>query len=75
MAVGHEVGDLARRLYDSLESGVLLDAQRDGYQMVFLWRQRVLPAVNKGGPQALGYPEESGPTRSGSDSRLRRSIP
>jgi hypothetical protein len=34
-AAGHTVGDVARNLYDPSESGVLLDAQCDGYETVF----------------------------------------
>lgn len=34
-AVGHTVGDIARRLYDPAGKGVLLDAQRDGFDVVF----------------------------------------
>lgn len=35
MQVGHQVGAIARRLYDPRDKGVLLDAQRDGYQFVY----------------------------------------
>ena len=34
-AMGNEVGDIARRLYDPAGKGVLLDAQRDGFDTVF----------------------------------------
>lgn len=33
--VGNKVGDIARHIYDSAETGVLLDAQRDGFDAVF----------------------------------------
>jgi hypothetical protein len=33
--VGNKVGDIARHIYDPAETGVLLDAQRDGYDAVF----------------------------------------
>lgn len=33
--VGHSVGDIARKLYDPAGKGVLLDAQRDGFDNVF----------------------------------------
>jgi hypothetical protein len=33
--VGNAVGDIARRIYDPDERGVLLDAQRDGFDAVF----------------------------------------
>jgi len=32
--VGHKVGEIARQLYDPEEKGVLLDAQRDGFDTV-----------------------------------------
>lgn len=34
-AIGNTVGDIARQLYDPFERGVLLDAQRDGFNTVF----------------------------------------
>lgn len=34
-AVGNTVGDIARQLYDPTGNGVLLDAQRDGFSVVF----------------------------------------
>lgn len=34
-AMGHSVGDIARQLYDPLQTGVLLDAQRDGFGVTF----------------------------------------
>lgn len=34
-AIGNTVGDIARQLYDPSERGVLLDAQRDGFNTVF----------------------------------------
>lgn len=34
-AVGNVVGDIARKVYDPEEEGVLLDAQRDGFDTVF----------------------------------------
>lgn len=33
--VGNKVGDIARYIYDPTETGVLLDAQRDGFDAVF----------------------------------------
>lgn len=33
--IGNAVGDLARQIYDSAGRGVLLDAQRDGFDAVF----------------------------------------
>lgn len=33
--VGHAVGDIAHQLYDPTGKGVLLDAQRDGFDAVF----------------------------------------
>lgn len=33
--VGNTVGDIARQIYDPAETGVLLDAQRDGFDAVF----------------------------------------
>jgi hypothetical protein len=33
--VGHEVGEIARRIYDPNEKGILLDVGRDGYDAVF----------------------------------------
>ena len=33
--VGNKVGDIARHIYDPAETGVLLDAQRDGFDTVF----------------------------------------
>jgi hypothetical protein len=43
MAAGNEVGELARRLYDAQGNGVLLDAQRDGFQRVFEQSMELLP--------------------------------
>jgi len=40
--VGNAVGDIARQLYDPLEKGVLLDAQRDGFNTVFERSQKLL---------------------------------
>ena len=34
-AVGNTVGEIARQIYDPLRKGVLLDAQRDGFNTVF----------------------------------------
>lgn len=34
-AVGNTVGDIAHQLYDPAEKGVLLDVQRDGYDITF----------------------------------------
>lgn len=43
-AVGNTVGEIARQLYDPLENGVLLDAQRDGFSEVFQRSQELLMA-------------------------------
>lgn len=43
-SVGNSVGDIARQLYDPLEKGVLLDAQRDGFSAVFQRSQELLTA-------------------------------
>lgn len=34
-AIGHAVGEIARRLYDPRGKGVLIDAQKDGYEVAF----------------------------------------
>lgn len=41
-AAGHEVGDIARRLYDPKGAGVLLDAQVDGFDAVFARTRELL---------------------------------
>ncbi|MDD2721145.1 MAG: DUF2779 domain-containing protein [Gallionella sp.] len=41
-AVGNTVGDIARQLYDPLDKGVLLDAQRDGFDATFQRSQALL---------------------------------
>lgn len=42
LQIGHQVGDLARRLYDPSSKGVLIDAQKDGYAMAFEQSQALL---------------------------------
>lgn len=40
--VGHQVGDIARQLYDPHGTGLLIDAQRDGFEAAFLQSQSAL---------------------------------
>lgn len=42
--VGHAVGDIARQLYDPAGKGVLLDAQRDGFDAVFRRSEELMGA-------------------------------
>ncbi len=39
---GHEVGDVARKLYDPAGEGVLIDAQRDGFAAAFAQSRKLL---------------------------------
>lgn len=41
-AVGHQVGDIARRLYDPKGKGVLIDPQADGFDAAFSRTQELL---------------------------------
>ena len=34
--VGHEVGDIARRVYDAKNKGALIDPQVEGFDVVFI---------------------------------------
>ncbi|QCP47877.1 DUF2779 domain-containing protein [Trinickia violacea] len=40
--VGHEVGEIARRLYDSKQNGVLIDAQQEGFDSAFACSRALL---------------------------------
>ena len=44
-AVGHQVGDIARRLYDPEGKGVLIDLQANGFDAAFARTQELLRAV------------------------------
>lgn len=44
-AVGHQVGDIARRLYDPKGKGVLIDPPVDGFDTVFSRTQELLQSV------------------------------
>ncbi len=44
-AVGHQVGDIARRLYDPRGKGVLIDPQVDGFDAAFARTQELLTSV------------------------------
>lgn len=41
-AVGHQIGDIARRLYDPKSKGVLVDPQTDGFDAAFALTQELL---------------------------------
>ena len=41
-SVGHQVGDIARRLYDPKGKGVLIDPQSDGFDAAFSRTQELL---------------------------------
>ena len=44
-AVGHQVGDIARRLYDPKGMGVLIDPQADGFDAAFARTQELLQSA------------------------------
>jgi hypothetical protein len=44
-AVGHQVGDIARRLYDPKSKGVLIDPQADGFDAAFARTQELLKSA------------------------------
>lgn len=44
-AVGHQIGDIARRLYDPKNKGVLLDPQTDGFDAVFARTNELLQSA------------------------------
>lgn len=44
-AVGHQVGDIARRLYDPKGKGVLIDPQADGFDAAFARTQELLQSA------------------------------
>lgn len=44
-AVGHQVGDVARRLYDPKGKGVLIDPQADGFDAAFARTQELLQSA------------------------------
>ena len=44
-AVGHQVGDIARRLYDPRGKGVLIDPQTDGFDAAFAQTQELLQSA------------------------------
>ncbi len=44
-AVGHQVGAIARRLYDPAEQGVLIDPQADGFDAAFAQTQELLQSA------------------------------
>ena len=45
-SIGHQVGDIARNLYDPNLTGTLLDAQTEGYDEVFARTRALLDADN-----------------------------
>lgn len=47
LQVGHSVGEIARKLYDPHQSGVLIDAQRDGFDSAL---QRSAALLNSSNP-------------------------
>ena len=55
--VGYQVGDIARRLYDPEDTGMLLDAQTDGYEPTFARTQELIRGnrpIFEGGFRASG---------------------
>ncbi|MBK8134159.1 MAG: DUF2779 domain-containing protein [Gammaproteobacteria bacterium] len=44
-AIGHQVGDIARRLYDPKGKGVLIDPQADGFDAAFARTQELLQSA------------------------------
>ena len=44
-AVGHQVGDIARRLYDPKGKGVLIDPQADGFDAALARTQELLQSA------------------------------
>ena len=44
---GHQVGDIARRLYDPAGTGVTIDAQRDGYSQAFAQTEELLARADR----------------------------
>lgn len=45
IAVGHQVGDIARRLYDPTGKGVLIDPQGSGFEAAFAQTQELLKSL------------------------------
>ena len=45
LAVGHQVGDIARRLYDLKGNGVLIDPQADGFDAALARTQELLQSA------------------------------
>lgn len=46
-AAGHEVGDVARRIYDPKGKGVLIDVSRDGFDQAFEQSRKMLAVSSK----------------------------
>lgn len=47
-AIGHQVGAIAQKLFDPEQSGTLLDAQTQGYEVAFNRTQELIHAQNPG---------------------------
>jgi CRISPR/Cas system-associated exonuclease Cas4 (RecB family) len=41
-AIGHEVGEIARKIYDRDSSGVLVDIEKDGFNQAFDLTKKLL---------------------------------